>query len=169
MPTVSKPMHSASPQHSYATSGRYRALQLILCSLLFVWALVAGYLWSIGQGSISLFIGASLFTIVGLIQTYSAFTSKLVLSSDGIYYFSYGALYFAPWDRIKFSKRRWLRRNLDELTLSSPLPPKEKTMFGRLMMHQSISYIPLQAFGWPSDRLRADIERFGALLLDDSK
>jgi hypothetical protein len=169
MPTVSKPMHSASAQHSYTTSGPYRALQLILCSLIFVWALVAGYLWSIGQGSISLFLGASLFTIVGLIQTYSTFTSKLVLSSQGIYYFSYGILYFAPWDRIKFSKRRWLWRNLDELALSSPMPPTEKTMFGRLMMPQSISYIPLQAFGWPSDRLRADIERFGALLVDDSK
>ena len=61
---------------------------------------------------------------------------------------------------VMFEKRRFLWRTLDGLSLSQSIRPTEKTILGHLTMPLPISFISLQTFGWPSEPLRADIERY---------
>jgi hypothetical protein len=167
MPTVTTPTHPDSPEHAYVISRRIRAFALAITSVSCVWALITGYLWLTGEAKWIYFLGALPTAMCTLLSTYYAFTSRLVLSPDGIHYKSYGASYFVRWDSVKqFSTRRWSWRK--GLTLSQPIQPKITTLIGYLLIPRPLSFIPLQQFVSPTHQWRADIARYTPHLLADS-
>lgn len=153
-------------EHVYTPTNRTRNFELLLTGILTCWAVVAGYLWLASQASWTLFIGALFITIMSGLRNYSTFTSRLLLSADSIRYVANGASYFVTWAQVQLKKGNW--RWPAGLVPSYRIPPEQKTTFGRLMGALPIAFIPLRPFGWPSESLRADIERFAPHLLPDT-
>jgi hypothetical protein len=160
VPATTQSTYFDSSKRIYMTSRRSRAFELTIVILLCIWVLFTAYLWLTDQASWALFLGALLIAAVSILRTYSVFTSRLILSHDGIHYFAYGASYFAPWDSIKLDKRSRLGGTRNILSFAEPIPPTQKTTFGKLMMPLPIPSIDLQPFGWPTEQLQADLERY---------
>lgn len=134
------------------------------------WGLVGSYVllqgyWNMnrqkGRGSLLLILLGLLLALIFSWGTYSSFTTRLVLSPEGMLIFSYGRRYFAPWESVEFEERRSRRRTYNVLAFS-PLPQtRENTWFDDLIAPSSLAIEPF----WPEDRFRADLDRFASNLL----
>ena len=143
----------------FTSSIRVRATNWIITALLIVWLLLTGYLWVTGQGRLAVFLAALLLSVASPVRTYTAFTSTLTFSPNGVRYFFSGATYVAGWDSVTFGDRRFLWRTIPCLALSRPIQPTISTLFARLTIPLLVSFIPSHTFGWPSNPLREAVGR----------
>jgi hypothetical protein len=153
-------------EHVYTPTRRARNFELLLTGILTCWAVVAGYLWLADQASWTPFVGALFIMILSGLKNYSTSPPRLILSVDGIRYVANGASYFVPWDQVQFKKKNW--RQPAGMVPSHRILPEQMTTFGRIMGALPIAFVPLRPFGWPSEPLRADIERFAPHLLAEN-
>lgn len=159
-------LHTDTFERFYVSTKRIRTMNLIAATLSCFWVLASGYLWLVQQASWLTFLAAVMIAACICLNLYSIFTSRLVLSADGILFVVHGAEYFTHWEGVWFNRKGNWRRPADSLIPFQPITPRQKTVFGRWIGVRPLAFIPLRVFGWPCDLLQEDIERYAPQLLE---